>query len=288
MEIINVEQRSNEWDKLRGEYYKTASRTPIVMGLSPFSTKEKLARELLYKETTPLTPAMIKGIEMESHILKRAESEYFKECEFAPLVAVNGVFMASLDAYNANKNIILEIKASSKTTKDLANGIVPEHYYAQIQHQLMVCNNSSTAYLVAYDTKGDELKISEPILPDFEFQNKIKEAWDNFDSYLLKFKDNNVVVEDEHYLKLALEFEANLQIIKELEDQNKALKEALKELIIDKDKIFVGNIIISKNKGAKKPDYLKFLNEKNIDIKDLDNYVIEGKESIVFRVSKRN
>ena len=70
--------------------------------------------------------------------------------------------MASLDGWNAENRLLLEIKVGN--AKDHAAGKVPEKYFPQLQHQMWV-TDTKTAYYASYllgkgveDTHGD-LKI---------------------------------------------------------------------------------------------------------------------------------
>ena len=100
----------------------------------------------------------------------------------------------------------------------------------------------------------------------------------------LKIKLKNEIDDSESVI-LALElFEINEQK-KALEVKEKAIKEELLKVATG-EKTMIGNLTISKQKGAKKIDYVKLINDKQVDVSDIDNYTTYNKDSFVFRFSK--
>ena len=60
-----------------------------------------------------------------------------------PLVLAEGDYSASLDGITLDGALILEVKCpvkgqASELWKQVAAGELPDHYYWQVQHQLMV------------------------------------------------------------------------------------------------------------------------------------------------------
>lgn len=280
----NIEQGSQEWHDLRAKYYKTASRTSTVLGLSPFSNIEKLAQEIKYDIKPFYSKAMQLGNDLEDYVREMA-NKYFNDV-FISTVGLNNDFLASLDGINFAEDTIIEIKVSEKTYEDIKAGKIPDYYMAQIQHQLMVFNKVEKAYLVAYSQTNDDIAVSEPIIFDGDFEIQIKKSWAEFENYLKDYElpqINNL--EDNTAISLALQlFEINEQK-KQLEIKEKAIKEQLTSFV-SSDKTTIGNLTISKQKGSKKIDYVKLINDKNVDISDIDNYTTFNKDSLVFRFGK--
>lgn len=113
LEIINVEQGTQEWHDLRAKYPRTASRTPIVMGCSPFSNWDKLAAEIKFDVKPYYSKAMQLGNELEDMVRERANAQLGDV--FMPIVGINGDFLASLDGINLEMDTIVEIKVSKHT-----------------------------------------------------------------------------------------------------------------------------------------------------------------------------
>ena len=109
----DIQQGEADWHKLRSEFYKTASRTPAILGLSPFSNKEKVAQEIKFGVKQFYSKAMQRGNDLEDMVRDLA-GEHFKDV-FMPTVGSNKGYLASLDGINFEEDTIIEIKVSDKT-----------------------------------------------------------------------------------------------------------------------------------------------------------------------------
>lgn len=283
----DIEQGSEKWHELRSKYLMTASRTPIVMGLSPFSDNEKLAKEIKFDIKPFYSAAMKQGNDLEDMVRLRVNE--ILEDTFMPSVGVNKEMLASLDGINFNEDTIIEIKVSEKTYDDLENGVIPEHYLWQIKHQMQVFDIAERAFLCAYSVKRDAVIISDPIVKDDEFKNdffKIVNAWNEFKEFMSNYELEEIDnIQDPNALLLANElFELNEQK-KALEVREKEIKAELQTFISAK-KTMIGNLTISKQSGRKTVDYTKMINDLEISKDKLAEYTKQGKESIAFRFSK--
>ena len=79
-------------------------------------------------------------------------------------------------------------------------------------------------------------------------------------------------------------FELNEQK-KEIEKRIEEIKAKLSE-VATTDKTVIGNLLITKQKGAKKIDYVRLINDKQVDVSDIDKYTSFNKDSLVFRFTK--
>lgn len=283
----NIEQGSQEWHDLRAKYTRTASRTPVVLGLSPFSKVDKLAQEIKFGIKPYYSAAMRQGNDLEEMVRELA-NEALKD-EFIPTVGVNGEYLASLDGINLDQDTIIEIKVSEKTYTDIENNKIPDYYLAQIHHQMMVFETVKTAFLVAYNPKINKLIFSKPITRNETFQrhvDRIKTAWSEFDEFIASYELPEAdKIDDTKSLSLAKELFEISEKKKLLDAREKEIKEILSQELVS-DKTVIGNLIISKQKGAKKIDYVKLINDKQVDVSDIDSYTTFNKESVVFRFSK--
>lgn len=278
-----LEQGSDEWHELRATCQKTASRTPIVLGLSPFSNIEKLAQEIKFGIKPYYSKAMQDGNNFEDYVRDMA-NEYFEDV-FMPTVGVRNGFLASLDGINLEEDTIIEIKVSEKTFDEVKSGKVPDYYYSQIQHQMMVFSSVEKAYLVAYSKSRDEIAVSDTIKKDDDYHNIICNEWAKFKEYLATYEMPQVDnLEDNRANSLALElFEINEQK-KQLELKEKELKEKILEFVTT-DKTTIGNLTISKSK-RKTVEYAKLLNELNVNDETIEKYTKYSDDSYSFRFSK--
>jgi predicted phage-related endonuclease len=102
-----------------------------------------------------------------------------------PLVLQDGPYSASLDGMDLDGQLIVEIKCpykgqASKLWNDALVGHVPDHYAAQVQHQLMV-SGAALAHLWVFDgVKG----LLRPIEPIDHAMERIRDGWDQFQTYL--------------------------------------------------------------------------------------------------------
>lgn len=282
----DLEQGSQYWHELRNKYIKTASRTPIVMGLSPFSNMDKLAQEIKFGIKPYYSKAMQLGNDLEDLVRQKA-NDLLGDIFMPTVVVKNDEYLASLDGINFDEDTIIEIKVSEKTFNEIKfENKIPDYYYAQIQHQMMVFDKVKLAYLVAYNPKTDEIALSKLIKKDDDFCNIICINWAKFEEFLKDYELPEVnKVEDLEALLLAKELQEINEQKKLLESREKELKESLKSFAVS-DKNFIGNLTISKQKGNKKIDYVKLINDKNVDISDIENYTSFTSDSLVFRFSK--
>lgn len=131
-------QGTPEWLEMRRRHIG-ASDAAAIMGTSPWTSAYQL-----WQEKLGLTPpketnyAMQRGIELEP--IARAAYNKLTGNMASPKVVFNderSYMMASLDGLSMDGQTIVEIKCPGKKDHDTAaQGLVPEKYKAQLQHQL--------------------------------------------------------------------------------------------------------------------------------------------------------
>lgn len=227
MERILVTQGTDEWHDLRAKYTRTASRTPIVLGLSPFEKTEDLAKELKYGIKPYYNDKMRRGNELEPMVRELA-NQHFNDV-FEPAVGVNAGFLASLDGINFDGDTIIEIKVSEHTYNDVKNGRIPAHYKAQMLHQIYVFE-AKQAYLVAYSEKENAIAVSEAVLDDPIWFWDTVIAWDNFDSFMEDYEyeaPEEVEHTEKEWEKIALKLKKIKDKKEKIEAEEKECKEAI-------------------------------------------------------------
>ena len=258
-----VEQGSQEWHDLRSKYPRTASRTPIVLGLSPFQKKEDLAKELKYNIKPYYNNAMKRGNELEPMVRELA-NKHFNDV-FEPAVGVNADFLASLDGINFDGDTIIEIKVSEHTYNEVKSGRIPEHYKAQMLHQIYVFE-AKRAYLVAYSEKENRIAVSEAVLDDANWFFGMLTAWDNFDAFMKDYEyeaTEEIEHTDMEWEMVALKLKEISDRKKELEAEEKEYKEALLAMANGiKSKGFGVSVFPTKKSTV---DYKKLIAENNLD-----------------------
>lgn len=154
-----MQQQSEEWLAFR-KGKLTASKAPIILGLSPYASPFQLwEEELGLREPQKSTPHMAAGLAIEDE----ARGWFYIKTGIgvAPKVVShpdNPLFIASLDGISRDNQVILEIKKNNKEFHEMArSGIVHSSHNAQMQHQIYVCSLSECYYL-SY-RKDDEILL---------------------------------------------------------------------------------------------------------------------------------
>jgi putative phage-type endonuclease len=176
--IVRMAQGSREWHEHR-KRYRNASETPIVLGVSPWTTPYQLWQLKLGLITQEVTPAMQRGTELEP--AARAAYERQTGRVMQPLVVVHGEYSCSLDGMTLGGERIVEIKApfkgrDSMLWKTVHAGRLPECYQWQVQHQLLVTGAALADVFVFDGTDGVLLEVA----PAPEAWPRIHKAWDAF------------------------------------------------------------------------------------------------------------
>jgi len=158
-----------EWHKWRNAGLG-ASDAPTVMGVSPYKTRFQLWQEKIGEaKGFDGNWATQRGHDLEPKA--RAQYELEHNVSMPPAFIEHPVFpfiRASLDGYG--NNIVLEIKAPGTEDHSLAvAGKVPEKYYPQLQHQLLVTGASCAHYYSFDGERGALVQVAH----DLEYQARL-------------------------------------------------------------------------------------------------------------------
>ena len=175
---LQLVQGSPEWLAHRLKY-RNASETPAVLGVSPWTTPYQLWLERTGRAHVQVNAAMKRGSELEP--AARAAYEKLTGFVMEPLVLVEGDYSASLDGITLAGDLVLEIKCpmrgrSSALWQAAEARELPENYFWQVQHQLMVAG-AALAHVFVFDgTEGALLEQK----PQPERWETIRRDWDAF------------------------------------------------------------------------------------------------------------
>jgi len=177
MASIVMEQGTEEWLQWRKSKI-TASELPIILGLSKWCTPYLLwERKLGFAPEQEDNYAMKRGRDLEPIVRETINQDM--GTKFVPKVVVSEQFpwaAASLDGIDELCNAILEIKCPGLVDHQKAEkGEIPEHYYPQIQWQL-VCSGMDVCYYVSHyndeevieQVKRDDAYINDVLVPAAE------------------------------------------------------------------------------------------------------------------------
>jgi putative phage-type endonuclease len=176
--IIVLDQGSSAWHAHR-QRFRNASETPAVLGLSPYQSAYQLWLLRTGRKLSVETDAMRHGKTMEPAARLAYEAQTGLVME--PQVLVSGEYSASLDGLALDGDLILEIKCPvrgrrSDLWQEARSGVVPLHYYFQLQHQLMV-SGAALAHLFVFD---GEQGVTVDVKPEPETWEEIRTGWDAF------------------------------------------------------------------------------------------------------------
>lgn len=181
MKIINLEQNTPEWLKFRRSHIG-ASDASVIMRTNPYKSIKKLWRDKVLGEKEYENAAMNWGKDQEANARIHFEIEH--KCAVWPQVVIHPEhdwMSASLDGLDLGQEFIVEIKCPGEKNHALAmSGVIPNHYIAQLQHQL-ACTGLDEAYYYSFDgysgvsirLKRDDEFIKKMIDEEYKFWESI-------------------------------------------------------------------------------------------------------------------
>lgn len=179
MKLINLKQGTKSWLEWRRKMI-TASDSSIILEMSPFKKPDQLLNEKLKGFETVANCYMRRGLELEPIALRQFEKE--TGLTLFPCVGIHDEIEwmgASFDGMTIEGDAIVEIKCPGKKDHFAAiNGIIPQKYKAQLQHQMYV---SGVQLMFYYSFDGAKGVIIE-VKPDDDFIeimiDKEREFWE--------------------------------------------------------------------------------------------------------------
>jgi putative phage-type endonuclease len=181
MIVCNLQQNSPDWLVWRRGGIG-GSDAPVIMGVSPYATREQLLHEKVTGERRQSEYRMRRGQNLEAVARGMYEIEMARPFPAACVIHSDcNWLVASLDGL---ADWALEIKcwAWQKHSTVLA-GLVPTEAWPQLQHNLLV-TGLDRIDLVSYSqhsrySERDQFVIL-PVYPDAEYQARLLEAEERF------------------------------------------------------------------------------------------------------------
>ena len=221
----HLQQNTNEWLEFRRNKIGS-SDAPIIMGKSPWKTPHQLWEEKMgIKDSFFESQAMRRGKDLEPEA-RTAFEEQTGLVMWPDVLTHNehDFIIASMDGITINGEQAVEIKCPGEKTHAMAlQGIIPEHYQIQIQHQLAVTGLKKMFYYsfdgnegVLLELDRDEQLIQELIQKEIEFYRCMQE--------------NNPPINertDEPWLRYAEKWKRIQSEKKTIDEQEKECREAL-------------------------------------------------------------
>jgi len=168
-----------EWEAARKEGIG-ASDAPIILGLSPWKTKQQLFEEKTSETSLKPTFPMMWGKKWEATAL----SIFVENTGFKVEYETEACFVwskerpwqfATFDALIDDGSFV-EIKCplSAKSHQIAVSGNVPEHYMAQMQHQFCLRDCEKAYYFSLFIDRANEFKYDAQILEVYRDEAYIK------------------------------------------------------------------------------------------------------------------
>lgn len=283
MKTIDLVQGSPEWLNFRENGVGASDIAAICNVPGAFKKRSEVIQEKLgnTKELSDFAQQMFD----DGHEWEAAVRDAFLngEYNFVPMVAVdefNSRLFASLDGVDVSKKTILEIKHVRKKETFLKySKIIPEHYMAQLQWQMMITGFSSA--MIAFVHEGDVVVLDAG--PDVNVAAKYRTEAEKFLSEVdairagTQLEPVQNITNDKtnalyNYLLQRKELEYLLdQVNANIKDLSENLLTEFKATKIENDVLM---IYTSERNGS--VDYKKMCSELKIDEKTLEKYRKKG------------
>lgn len=229
--MTEFEQGSTEWFNWRKKGIG-ASDMPIILGMSPFKTPYQLWLEKTDQVDKSGEQAMIafRGTNMESVAREHYELETGIKMQPITFQMEQPEYMrASLDGWNADRRIVLEVKCPGKENHQMAvKGEVPKYYWWQMQHQLLVARGTMAHY---WSFDGEDGVLIE-VLPDPTAQKTILDAARGFWELVLNKKPPAMTEKDWMPVN-DKDATALVNLYRDLKDRADAIEAQMKEVKAD-------------------------------------------------------
>lgn len=267
VKFLDLEQNTPEWMEWRNQRLCASDIGILMEGSNDEIRKLYYRKASLDSSPSYQSPAMKRGHDLEP--IAREKASRMLSTKFEPICVERGTFGASLDGFNREKNIGLEIKCPMHIPKAVEGLISYKRYMWQIQTQIYV-SNAESIVLFVYDGETGAALV-KTIYRDEKIINKFLEKSKWFYDCLLNFQPpyEQIVVSDQIASACALYEEACKQK-KIFEDRCTLYKEQLLFLAKGQE-VNCGNVVLSKIKERKSIDYKKACADNNID---LSGYVL--------------
>jgi len=231
---MKIEIGSEEWLEFRRNKIM-ATDAPVIMGVSPWTTPLQLYKKKKERVESATNTYMKRGLELEP--IARDLFEEKMGIFVWPEVRVSEEFDwmgATFDGIN-DDGIVVEIKCPGHKDHDLAiEGNIPEKYFPQCQHQMMVADVSSM-YYVSYNPESETPLVILNVSRDDLYCETLKEKELEFLSCLKEDREpekssrdvDYEMINDETLLKEEEMLACLIKKKKEIEDQIDLLKEKI-------------------------------------------------------------
>lgn len=284
-------QKSEEWLEWR-RLGVGATDISVLMGTNPYQTPKDLwDLKCKFKSDSPPNFVMQRGIDAEP--LARKWVENALDLNLNPLCIVhpkNAHFKASLDGFDMEKEVLVEIKCpSSKRIQDLAfkHQRVPDYWIDQVQWQAFLCKPQKI-YIAVWNFDREECEMIT-IFPNQVRQKRMAELankfWKNVEfGKAPSLTDKDVIqLEGSELTKLLEDYDYYSFKRQQSANECAKIKEKILPYIKEGKKFQAANFNIHKIALPKRYDYAKM----ETDGINIQKYLKPVKEGFSVRITKQ-
>lgn len=226
-------QGTDEWLKMRRNFIG-GSDAPIIMQKCKWKLSDGRHKtpHVLWQEKLGLlemnsdNDATRYGKRMEEPA--RVVYEHMTGILTAPEVVYHSsvqYMMASLDGLSLDKDVAVEIKNCNANDHSVAReNRVPDHYYAQVQHQLACLNHDIMHYFSFHNGEGIVVEVKR----DLEYLEQLYEREEKFWSCVQNLEEPELI--DLDFREMGKDWEAKANRLWEMEEAIKRDTKLAKEL----------------------------------------------------------
>lgn len=273
MKKLNIEQGSTEWLALRRTKIG-ASDCPVIMQVSPWKTPYQLWLDKMGLTETEQNEAMRRGLDLEPI----ARQKFIEEIGYgvSPIVALHdsiSYMLSSFDGISEDGKIAVEIKCPGYEDHTMAmDGIIPEKYVPQLQHQMEVAGIQSMFYFSYSEKSYKILEIERNDTYIKDMIHKEQKFWDCMQNW----KEPELI--DRDYIKRNdpewNQLAKRLIEISNLEEEKEMIRKRLIEISGNSNSMGAG-ITLSKFMRKGNVDYKAIPQLKEVDLEKYRKGTIE-------------
>jgi putative phage-type endonuclease len=171
MPVVNLDQRSEDWFVWRNT--GIGSSDAAIVGMSPWTSASELWRQkVAAMRGTKVAGKKDNGAMARGRRLEPVAGQAYEDLmgwKIPPLCCMHDEhdwLKASCDGYNADRNLVTEIKAPNKDDHAGAlEGVVPEKYIAQVNHLLLVTGGRRLHYISYNDYFPESRRLAVVDVP---------------------------------------------------------------------------------------------------------------------------
>jgi putative phage-type endonuclease len=266
MKEINLVQGSDEWKLFRINHIG-CSDISAILGVSRWKTKADIWKQKTGNgEEQVDNEHMARGRRLEPIIRDQINKDF--ECNFVPAVFEHetlSFLSASLDGWDKESGMALEIKApGSKDHECARQGVPPIHYFPQLMGICEVCELNEIRYSSFYEGERIDIIVRRDQVFIDDMLEKLEEFWESVQNFIAP-DEIHKIMEDSVWNQLAMDWRKCQEEKRNILTREENLRSMLISHSGSKNAKGCG-LRLSKNSRKGSPDLFRIVEEFNIDM----------------------